>query len=178
MGKIILVTGGSRSGKSSYAQKRAEELSRRKLFIATCPKVDNEIDNRISQHQQERDGKGWITIEEEVKLREVIESQENIDVILVDCITLWINNLLYGALHANKTVSENDIEHHVNQIMESCSKIKATVIIVSNEVGSGIIPESPETRLYRDLVGRCNQCIGARADEVVFVTCGIPNRIK
>lgn len=178
MNRIILVSGGSRSGKSNYAQKKAETFDGPKLFIATCPRIDSEIDNRIEKHILDRQGKGWDTIEEQLDLARIIRENISSTVILVDCLTLWINNLLYDSNRRKKSVSEEDVVSRCMQILVDARNHHGTVIFVTNEVGSGIVPESPDTRLYRDLVGRCNQFVASRADEVVLVSCGIPLVLK
>jgi len=178
MSRIILVTGGSRSGKSSYAQKKAESLEGSRLFIATCPRIDSEIDSRIEKHINDRQGKGWNTIEEQLNLAEVIRENLECSIVLVDCLTLWINNLMYESKKKQKSFDEVDMIAHCMQILVDARNHFGTIIFVTNEVGSGIVPESSETRLYRDLVGRCNQYIASGADEVVLVSCGIPLTLK
>jgi adenosylcobinamide kinase/adenosylcobinamide-phosphate guanylyltransferase len=178
MSKVILVTGGSRSGKSFYAQKRAEEIAGRRVFMATCPKVDPEMDRRIEKHRLDRQGKGWFTIEEEIEIAAVLQANHDADVVLVDCLTLWINNLLYRGLESGGGIDEEEISHLCDEIVLECRRHPGTIFFVTNEVGSGIVPESPATRRYRDLVGRSNQCIARGADEVVLVSCGIPLKLK
>lgn len=178
MGKIILITGGSRSGKSDFAQKKAEETSNSRLYIATCPPLDSELEERIKRHQAAREGLGWQTVEEQLNISDVIEKNEEYSVILIDCLTLWINNIQYKAEVEKKCIDENHITEVTSDLIDICKKTDSTIFFVTNEVGSGIVPESAETRLYRDLVGRCNQYIGAAADEVFFVTCSVPLQIK
>ncbi len=175
MGRIVLVSGGSRSGKSSYAERLAEETGSKKYYIATCPRVDNEIAQRIDKHISNRAGNGWVTIEEELRLSNEISQLTGAEVILVDCLTLWINNLMY---HHQKKLSEDDITVYCDQLIKNCQNISATVIFVTGEVGSGIIPENSDARLYRDLVGWCNQQFGKSADSVILVSCGIAQTIK
>ena len=178
MGRIVLVTGGSRSGKSAYAQQRAEQNSGKKLYIATCPRVDDELDGRIKRHIEEREGKGWNTIEEQLALETIICQSTQYPTILVDCLTLWINNLLYHDSLSGLGINESHIEKLAKALITKCRENVEDVFFVTNEVGSGIVPESADTRLYRDLVGRCNQVIAQLADEVVLVSCGIPLRLK
>ena len=178
MSKIILVTGGSRSGKSSFAQGTAETISEKKVFIATCPSIDPEMDDRIQKHRDERRGKGWDLCEEEHDLVSVVEKHFDYDVILIDCMTLWINNLMYFAEKENKNFSEDGMSEKCNALLHACRKHSGTILFVTNEVGSGIIPESATVRLYRDLVGRCNQILGKAADQVILVTCGVPLYLK
>lgn len=178
MSRIILVCGGSRSGKSSYAQKKAESMDGPRLFIATCPRIDSEIDGRIEKHILERQGRGWETIEEQLNIAEVMRENMDSAVILVDCLTLWVNNLLFEHNRRKRSINEEDIVARTKQILMNARNHFGTLIFVTNEVGSGIVPGSSETRLYRDLVGRCNQCVASEADEVVLVSCGIPLILK
>ncbi len=178
MGRIILVSGGSRSGKSGYAQKMAESIGEPRLFTATCPRIDTEIDDRIKKHILDRQGKRWKTLEEEIDLGNVIRNNHEYVVILIDCLTLWINNLLFNKKSKAKPLCEEDIVVLSEQILKEARIHNGTIIFVTNEVGSGIVPESSESRLYRDLVGRCNQCIASSADEVILVSCGVPLTLK
>lgn len=178
MAKVILITGGARSGKSSYAQKRAERLEGRKLFIATCPRIDPEIDDRIDKHILDRKDRNWVTIEEETSVVDIIKKEKTSDVILLDCLTLWVNNLLYSYEQKNKDVTEEIITKLCNDLMNVSVKHCGTIFFVTNEIGSGIVPENSTARRYRDLVGRCNQTIARKADEVILVSCGIPLTLK
>jgi len=178
MARIILTTGGSRSGKSMYAQKRAENLPGSRLFIATCPVVDPEMENRIARHRRERQGRGWRTLEEDLHPEAAVAGSPEADVILIDCLTLWINNVLFYRNTEGSETTEDYIAERSLFLAQTCKSHAGTIFVVTNEVGSGIVPESAETRLYRDLVGRCNQCLATAADEVVLVSCGIPLILK
>lgn len=178
MAQTILVTGGSRSGKSSYAQTRAEKCRGRKLFVATCPRIDKEMDARIANHKLERQGKNWHTIEEETHLAKIIDDNHASEVVLIDCLTLWVNNLLYGAQNTFECVDEDRMRWLCDDILQASCRHPGVIFFVTNEIGSGIVPEDSATRRYRDLVGRCNQCIAQEAEEVVLVSCGIPLRLK
>ena len=175
---IILVTGGSRSGKSDYALRKAEALKGPRAFIATCPVVDEEMAERIRRHKLARDKAKWSTIEEPVNLARAISNAADFAVLLVDCLTLWINNLLYEAGQDGRTLGEEDIAIRCEKVLEACSQCDSTIMFVTNEVGMGLVPEDPVSRLYRDLVGRCNQIIADASNEVVFMVSGIPSRIK
>lgn len=175
---MILITGGARSGKSTYALEKAEQLcSEERLFVATCPSGsdldDPELAERIARHQQERGRRGWRTIEEQQQIGKVIAS-DSAGLVLVDCLTLWVNNILF----AEPDISEDDMTVACEEIIAGCRQRSGTIILVTNEVGMGIVPENILARRYRDLVGRCNQEIAAAADKVFLVTCGIPMTVK
>ncbi len=178
MGKIILVTGGSRSGKSSYALEVGQSVPGPRLFIATCPMTDDEMKTRIEAHQRERLPGNWKTIEEQTKIGKVLETVEESAVVLIDCLTLWVNNLMYRNEKEFENITEEDMEEFSSEVIRKCRKRKGITIFVSNEVGMGIVPGDKQTRLYRDLVGRCNQAFATEADAVVLVVCGIANFIK
>lgn len=179
MAKIILITGGARSGKSSFAIEIAEEISHKKLFVATCPKIDPEMSQRVQRHKDERIGRGWNTIEEENDLESLFpEKVCDFDVVLIDCLTLWVNNILYRATSRDTTVDDFQMRDLCHGWLNKTREFKGTVICVTNEVGLGIVPDNAVGRLYRDLVGTCNQTIGKVADEIVLVTCGAPLYIK
>ena len=106
MAKLILITGGSRSGKSSFALTLAESFSPKRLFVATCPTIDQEMSDRVRRHQEERQGRGWVTLEKPTDLADLFaESIAGFEVILIDCITLWVNNLLYAATASGTGIS-------------------------------------------------------------------------
>lgn len=179
MAKIILVTGGARSGKSSFALEIAEQISLKRLFIATCPKIDTEMSQRVDRHKEERKGRGWCTIEEEEDLESLFPVQVvDFDVVLIDCLTLWVNNVLYRATNRGGSVDDFQIRDLIRSWLYQVDEYKGTVICVTNEVGLGIVPDNEIGRHYRDLVGTCNQTIGKIADEVVLVSCGVPLYIK
>ena len=179
MAKIILITGGARSGKSSYALELAESLAERKLFVATCPDLDAEMADRVDRHKKERQGRGWATIESQIDLASVFTTQAgDYDVVLVDCITLWVNNILYVHEQQSAAVNDSTIAELCSTWLEHAGRLQASVILVTNEVGLGVVPDNVLARKYRDLVGTCNQLIAKRADEVVLVSCGLPLRLK
>lgn len=178
MARIILITGGCRSGKSGFAQQMAERLADDRLFVATCPVTDPEMERRIERHQRDRQVGGWLTAEEPVDLLASLDRHAGIGVILIDCLTLWINNLMYEAERAGGIADESLIEEKIDMLLRACRELTGDIIMVTNEVGLGIVPENRQARLFRDLVGRCNQCVAARADEVYLVSCGIPLQLK
>ena len=176
MAEIILVTGGARSGKSSHAQQLAEKHQGKKLFVATCPVTDPEMEERIKLHQADRQHGGWTTVEETVDLENPLKGHQEFQVVVVDCLTLWVNNLLFT--DSGNSLDEKTISLRAEKLLEVCLDRHGVVILVTNEVGLGIVPENPLARRYRDLVGRCNQVVGSAADRVILVTCGIPMNIK
>ena len=178
MAKVVLVTGGSRSGKSSYAQRLAEAMDGPRAFLATCPVVDDEMDARIRKHRDARSEADWDTIEETIDLAGAIRNACKYSVVLVDCLTLWINNLMYDSEQKGEQVTESDIVRTCENILDACSSRSGTVIFVTSEVGMGIVPGDPVSRRYRDLVGTCSQAIAAAADSVTLVVCGIPMQLK
>jgi len=178
MATVILVTGGSRSGKSAYAQQLAERLPGRRAFIATCPVLDDELHRRVEKHKEARRAARWDTIEETIELARALSDATDHQVLLVDCLTLWVNNLLYEAERHGGELSESDVEAHCARLLDACRQREGTIIFVTNEVGWGIVPDNALARRFRDLAGRCNQRIAAAADEVVLVVCGIPLQLK
>jgi adenosylcobinamide kinase / adenosylcobinamide-phosphate guanylyltransferase len=170
--ETILVIGGCRSGKSSHALHLAEQISGQKIFIATCIPQDKEMEQRVLRHQQERSST-WETLEVPFFLPEAIQKNGiNGHVILVDCLTLWINNLIL-----NDDKPEN-IDNHIQKLTQSIETSECPVILVSNEVGTGIVPENELARLFRDITGFANQKVAACVDSVIWMVAGIPVKIK
>jgi adenosylcobinamide kinase/adenosylcobinamide-phosphate guanylyltransferase len=191
MAHIILVTGGSRSGKSAHALNIAQRLDGPRVFVATCPALDDEMRARIQEHRKARQQApqqsaplhaagqaGWRTLEETVDLPAALAQTGDSRVVLVDCLTLWINNLLHEAEQAGRAMEESDVQKHCEAVLRACAPLAGTVIFVTNEVGWGIIPENALARRFRDLSGRCNTVMAAGADEVVLVVCGLPIHLK
>ena len=166
------VIGGCRSGKSNHAQALAEKVDGQKLYIATCVPLDDEMRARAEQHQQQR-GADWETLEEPVALAGAIRANcDKYGVILVDCLTLWTSNLLLS------DVGKHGLERECAALADSLKKPGCPVILVSNEVGAGIVPENELARRYRDEAGRVNQQVAAVADRVIWMVAGIPVTIK
>ena len=178
MAKIILIIGGSRSGKSMYAQRIAESISGTRTYIATCPVIDKEMEDRVRKHQEARQSASWQTVEEVIDLAGALRRSKGSEVILVDCLTLWINNLMYEAEQKKEYLGEDTIGARCGDVLGVCRGLGGTVIFVANEVGMGIVPENPSSRLFRDLAGRCNQNMAAHADTVIFMISGLPLYIK
>jgi adenosylcobinamide kinase/adenosylcobinamide-phosphate guanylyltransferase len=170
--KLILITGGCRSGKSQFALDYANRHFRKKLYLATCEALDEEMEKRIEVHKKKR-GVDWQTVEEPIDIAEAIRQYENdAEVILLDCITLWLSNLLM------RQESDDEITSEVSRLMETVKKGQPSLIFVSNEVGMGIVPVEPLGRRFRDLAGMANQKIAEAADRVVFMVSGIPIFMK
>lgn len=172
MGKIVFILGGARSGKSRFAIKLAGERARRIAFIATCAPGDSEMKMRINLHKKIRPAH-WQTFEEPHDIPLLLKKiGSKFEAIIIDCLTLLISNFLLEGL------KEVAIEDRINSILNSVRKINAKVIIVSNEVGLGIVPENKLARDFRDIAGRINQIVADKADEVFFLLSGIPWRVK
>ncbi len=168
MGKITLILGGVRSGKSQLAIKMAKEKGKRVAFIATCRPLDEEMEKRIALHKKSRPA-SWHTFEEPEDVQSALKKIGNrFDVIIIDCLTLLISNLLL------KGLKEVDVEQKVKKIMET----RANVIIVSNEVGLGIVPDNKLARAFRDIAGKMNQIVAKKASKVFFMASGLPLQIK
>ncbi|MFZ5799531.1 MAG: bifunctional adenosylcobinamide kinase/adenosylcobinamide-phosphate guanylyltransferase [Desulfobulbus sp.] len=178
MARITLISGGSRSGKSAFAQRLAEEQPGSRLFLATCPVTDPEMELRILRHVRDRQKGNWSTLEEQVDLAGQLRLAHRFDTVLIDCLTLWINNLMFEAAGGKKALDEDRVRAETEQVLTAAREHPGEVIMVTNEVGLGIVPDNPDARLYRDLIGRCNQCAGIAADRVYLVSCGIPIQIK
>jgi adenosylcobinamide kinase/adenosylcobinamide-phosphate guanylyltransferase len=169
--QILLITGGARSGKSKYAEQRAEELGARRLYIATAEAKDEEMAQRIAEHKKRR-GNDWATVEEPVELSAALLAQRGrIDCALVDCLTIWLSNLL---LHRDAEVAGDKVEN----LVETLPGLDFHVVLVTNEVGWGIVPDNRLARQFRDLAGWANQRIAAAANEVVLTVAGIPMILK
>ena len=173
MMKSTLVIGGCRSGKSSHALSLADGLGARpKTFVATCTAQDEEMRRRIERHQQER-GAEWQTLEVPIEIAAAITSRgDQAGLILIDCLTLWISNMM---------MAEADDTTILKECQKLCDVLKVPpcpIVLVSNEVGAGIVPENALARRYRDLTGWVNQRIAAACQCVIWMVAGIPFTIK
>lgn len=170
---ITLITGGTRSGKSHYALERALTYQPDRYFIATAVAFDSEMDDRIRNHQQER-GEHFTTIEEPYTLADALKSvSPNISIVIIDCLTVWIGNLMYR--------SENDgkkIFPEIDRFIEALQTMSTDCICVTNEVGMGIVPENRDARFFRDIAGMVNRKVAGLAEQVFLCVCGIPHAIK
>jgi len=178
-GKLIFITGGARSGKSSFAEKIAAKTSKEVAYIATGQPLDDEMKIRIKKHKDRRPT-NWKTYEEPIEVRELVSRLGlEKEVILIDCLTLLVSNLLLRK--ENKVGDpkwEEEILLEIKRLVENSYKVPAQVIIVSNEVGMGLVPDNPLGRVYRDILGRANSIIADKADEVFMMVSGIPLKIK
>jgi len=167
--RTTLVLGGARSGKSAHAEGLAAGWTGRKVYVATAEARDQEMRDRVALHQERR-GRGWTTVECPVRLEEALRARAAEDTfLLIDCITLWVTNLLLGS---------HDIGAAVKGLCGALPEMPGRIVIVSNEVGLGIVPDNALARLFRDHAGVANQRIAATVDEVVFMAAGVPMRLK
>lgn len=177
---LIFITGGARSGKSRYAVELAKQKSGKVAFIATAIAGDEEMTQRILLHQAARPS-DWTTIEESINVSQAItDAVSNHDTIIVDCLTLLITNLVFEPPYQEEINDEKEqkIYAAVGQIIETTENLEATVIVISNELGMGLVPEDALARRFRDIAGRANQLLAEAADEVYVCISGIPMRIK
>ena len=173
MSHLVLVTGGARSGKSRFAEARLAELapSGPWLYVATAETRDDEMRARVALHRQRR-GPQWRTHEAPRQLAAALSPSEDARGVLVDCITLWLTNLLLDAL------PEPAILVKCDEMADRARSMAVPVILVTNEVGGGIVPENALARRFRDLAGLANQRLAQAAHEVVLVTAGLPLRLR
>ena len=191
---IIFITGGARSGKSSFAIKEVSGIHGEKAFLATAEALDEEMKERIYNHKKER-GDAWDTYEEPVKIADLLSAiQGRYRVVLIDCLTLWLSNILHQKQHPTSSIQhpEDEIMKLVDELLNFKNPSHVTLhrplqgvthhasqlFIVSNEVGMGIVPDNPLAREFRDLAGSLNQKIAELADEVYLVAARISIQIK
>ena len=173
----VLVTGGTRSGKSSFAEKLALESGGPVVYVATAAPLDDEIRQRIAAHRRRRPPE-WQTVEEPLDLAGVLRRSQAGTTVLIDCLTLFVTNWLLGQDPAALKGLEEVFRPILADLSQAIQACPAGVIIVTNEVGSGIVPENPLARSFRDLAGVANQMVAAACDQVYWVVGGIPVRIK
>ena len=180
MGELILVTGGARSGKSDFAERLAMQLGGDQvLFIATAEALDEDMTQRIAAHRRSRPS-GWTTEEAPREAgRRLRGAIENRRVALVDCLTLLVSNtILTLGDTPNRAQAETLVTREVDELIEACDTTAATVIIVTNEVGLGLVPMNTLGRVFRDTLGRANQRLATRAESVYALLAGIPVDVK
>ena len=167
--KSLLVLGGARSGKSRYAQAQAEALPGALVYIATAQAFDGEMADRIAQHRADRDDR-WRTVDAPIALADALSTADGSDtMILVDCLTLWMSNLLLG---------DHAIPAHTDALSHAMAGLSGKIILVSNEVGMGIVPDNALARRFRDEAGRLHQRIAGQVDSVDMVMAGLAQRWK
>jgi len=167
--RLILVLGGARSGKSRYAERTIEAAAGFGLYLATAEVADADMAARVAEHRARR-GPTWSTIEEPLEIARRIEHEARSDrPILVDCLTLWLSNLMHA---------DRDSDAETERLLAAIARGHGSVVLVANEVGLGIVPETALGRAFRDQAGRLNQGVAAMADRVVFVAAGLPMLLK
>jgi adenosylcobinamide kinase/adenosylcobinamide-phosphate guanylyltransferase len=182
LGKLILVTGGARSGKSQYVMEQAAKTGKPALFVATAEAGDKEMKARIEEHKKSRPA-NWKTVEARSNLGVQIENNiGDAQSVIIDCITLLTNNIFMDHIAEGDKFTETKVEDSLNteieSILSSIRRSKAKFYLVTNEVGLGIVPEHPMSRLYRDMLGKVNQKLAKAADDVYLFVAGIPVKIK
>lgn len=167
---LVLIGGGVRSGKSAFALARARALGPRRAYVATAEPGDAEMQARIARHRTERAGDGFLTIEEPLDLAAALRRSAAADVVVVDCLTLWL---------ANRLLRNEPPEDVLGRLEEALAAPRArSAIVVTNEVGFGIVPENALARAFRDLCGRAHQRVAAAADEVHVAILGVVLRVR
>tara|TARA_B100000989_G_scaffold223430_1_gene170942 strand:+ start:51 stop:560 length:510 start_codon:yes stop_codon:yes gene_type:complete len=164
----LLITGGARSGKSSFAEKRTLSYGKPVIYIATALASDEEMEKRINLHQRRR-GNEWRTISEPLAIANILSGSDGQGACLVDCLTLWLSNLIFA---------EEDISKATSSLINAIAARRDPVILVTNEVGGGIVPENALARRFRDEAGLLNQIVAGAVDEVYTCISGIPIKIK
>jgi len=177
MAHTVFITGGARCGKSEFAERIALGFGAPLGYLATAQALDGEMGVRIKKHQQRR-GDAWQTVEEPIRLAPTLSGHDGrFRAILIDCLTLWLTNLLL--IHENSGDEAEELIIAAVRELETALRVMTTpVIVVSNEVGMGIVPEHRLGRIFRDVAGRANQIIAAASDEAWLVASGIPLRLK
>ncbi len=173
MSKIVLFTGGARSGKSTRAEQYAAQLGRPVLYLATAEAGDDEMRERIAQHRRRR-SVSWVTLEVPTAVAATLATLDLRAVVLLDCLSLLVSNLLL----AHEATAAAVVDAEITSLLAAAQARELTLIVVTNEVGMGIVPAYPLGRTYRDLLGRANQRIAAAAAEVYLLVCGIPVEMR
>ncbi len=181
MGKLTLILGGARSGKSAYAEQLGRESGKPVLFIATAAALDDEMRDRIQKHRTSR-SHDWLTLEAPMNVGAILDSEVSrlrTDFIILDCVTLLVSNVLL-ALPEDAPFDQvmQNVQAEIESLLEARAKIGGQWLIVSNEVGLGLVPPYPLGRIYRDVLGWANQRLARAADKVIFMLAGIPTVVK
>ena len=167
--KLSLVLGGARSGKSAFAERLVLGSGARPVYLATAQAFDDEMQDRITAHKKLREGQGWVTVEETVAIADEVLQRATDEVVLLDCATLWLSNVI---------LAEHDVAQATARLLDALRQCAARVVVVSNEVGLGIVPDNALARRFRDAQGSLNQAIAAEAGLVVAVMAGLPLALK
>lgn len=166
----VLVTGGARSGKSRFAQHLLETSDRALVYLATAQAFDDEMTDRIDRHVAARDPRRWRTLESPFGLVETLgDASDGGSAVLVDCLTLWLSNLMLRG---------DDLDAATDRLVSLLPRLRGPVVLVTNEVGSGIVPDTAVGRAFRDAQGRLNQAVAAACTSVVLVAAGLPLTLK
>ena len=174
--RIVLILGGARSGKSNYAQEIAGQTGGRVLFCATAEALDGEMQSRIEKHRRSRPP-GWETVEASRDIGRVLgQRATEYDAIIIDCITVLVANVMGDGSEAEK--AESCVSAEILGLIEVIKRKQSNYILVSNEAGSGLVPDNRLGRVYRDELGKANQLLAAVSDEVYLLTAGIPLKLK
>jgi len=170
--KLYFITGGARSGKSSFAEKLALDITGKRAYIATAQALDAEMSDRIEKHRIKR-GDFWDTFEEPLAVAELLRKLTGrYQIVLLDCLTLWLSNVMAH------TDGDRAVTMRLEELVKAARDFGGVCIVVSNEVGLGIVPDNPLARKYRDFAGLLNQKVAQVSDEVYFTASGIPLKIK
>lgn len=173
----FFITGGVRSGKSKFAENLAGELGGKVIYLATAQALDPEMEERINRHRQHRPNE-WTTIEEPLEAVSVIAGFQSGTTVLLDCLTLFLSNLFFKYEDLPADRQEQAIYAQIKDLAKTVKRSSANIIIVSNEIGFGLVPENNIARRFRDIAGNANQTVAAACDEVYLMVSGIPVRIK
>ena len=184
--KILFVTGGSRSGKSLFAEEQAKSISDKVVYIATSIPFDDEMQDRVKKHRAQRPS-SWVTLEQYFDIHKVIgEMRPGADCILLDCVTIMVSNIMFSENRSDwQDIKPEEADRIQDQVLEQVELLMQALkthdmnaVIVSNELGMGIVPDNRLSRVFRDIAGKVNQKVAAHADEAWMVVSGLPLKLK
>lgn len=184
MSRIFFVTGGARSGKSAHAEKLAASIGAPVIYVATMQPTDEELHARITRHRERRPA-AWTTIEEPIDLERRLASCDGEATLLLDCLSLWVSNLLWRSVPDAEAATTSDWEAALQYCLTAAAGLLSAAItrtgalvVVTNEVGLGVVPDNPLSRYYRDALGKTNQVFAGSAEEAFLLVSGIPVRLR